>query len=350
VKLKLESIRSAFALVASVPAITAVDSSAFVRLEHGAGHFTLDLCGVLWGHASIKTGDTQKWEFFVDRRVLSAFLSTAKGQDVDIICKGTQLVMKAGQTLDIPSHDAVTGYQTWKPAKTFSMSGDWIAGLQTLVRYCPAMPGMEYVDAVNFQRGYGAIATDTMVIAAILDPKAAWTMLVPSSLASLIKQFDGAQLAAEKTGFGIVTELGSVYQPLDDNLNTYPVQKLKEVINGAAKSKVLAEMDVTELRGVLDDAAAFLMDTNESAVVSVEDGALTANVEVHGGKFQRSIKVTGKGAVKPSRWPVKQLAPWLAYLDGVDPESKVGYAREPDLRILLSKVGGRQNVLVFADS
>jgi len=139
------------------------------------------------------------------RRVLKAFLSTAKGTEIDFACKGTQLVLKAGQTLDIPSYAQYLATNAGRPLKTFTLPDDWLAALQTLVRYCPTIPGMEHVDAVSFEKSWGAVSTDTMVMAAVLDAKAGWTLLLPSTVAGLIKQFPGAKLCADKTGFGVVT-------------------------------------------------------------------------------------------------------------------------------------------------
>jgi hypothetical protein len=349
-KLKTDEVRATFAMVDAVPAMPAVESSQFVRMAHQGKVLTLSLSGMLWAQASLKTGDDGKWQFFADRRVLKAFLATAKGTEIDFACKGTQLVLKAGQTLDIPSHADVAGYERWTSARTFTLPDEWLAALETLVRYCPNIPGMEHVDAVSFEKGWGAVSTDTMVMAAVLDDKAVWTLLMPSGVAGLIKQFPGAKLCADKTGFGVVTGAGWVYQPMNDSLKKFPMAKIKQTVEDAAKVKPVATMLVSDLSAALTDAVAFLLDANESAQVTVGKDALLVTVDVHGGKFQRTVKATGSGTQAAVRWPVKQLQAWLAYLSSVKSDAEIGYAKEPGMNILLCKLGERQTVLVFADS
>jgi len=61
VKLKIDDVRSAFAMVDAVPAMPAVESSQFVRMAHQGKSLTLSLSGTLWAQASLKTGDDGKW-------------------------------------------------------------------------------------------------------------------------------------------------------------------------------------------------------------------------------------------------------------------------------------------------
>jgi len=126
--------------------------------------------------------------------------------------------------------------------------------------------------------------------------------------------------------------------------------KIKQTVNDAAKVKPVATMLVSDLSAALTDAVAFLLDANESAQVTVGKDLLLVTVDVHGGKFQRTVKATGSGTQAAVRWPVKQLQAWAGLLEFGEVGRGNRIRQGAGMNILLCKLGERQTVLVFADS
>ena len=360
-KLKLEDLRAAFAVVDTVAANPAAEASQFVRLAAGRGNLTLSLSGILWSSASLPLPEKSEWEFYADRRVLKSWLSTACKDEIDIACKDGKLSMRCGQSLDIPTHEPVSGYEVWQPSKTFSFPEEWQSILDSLRNYCPTMPGMEHVECCWFQKGWGAMATDLNVVAAVLDDKTPWTLMLPAAMTGVIKQFPAAKLCADKHmmdnpsigkpeavyGFGAVVPGGWIYQALDDALKQYPSTGIKDRIAAAiAVVDPLASAKVQDLSGAMQACSEFLLDKNETAMATPANGSLMIAVDVHGGKFQRRVLANCKAA-EGIRWPVKQIAPWLQFCSGW--AESVEWVRLEGASALRCSGDGQTYVLVFAD-
>ena len=361
-KLKLEDLRAAFAIVDTVAPNPAAEASQFIRLSVGGGNLTLSLSGILWSSASLPLPEKLEWEFYADRRVLKSWLSTARKDEIDIACKDGKLSMRCGQSLDIPTHDLVAGYEQWQAGKTFSFPEEWQSILDSLRNYCPAPgTGMEHVECCWFQKDWGAMATDLNVVAVVLDEKTPWTLMLPTAMAGVIKQFPAAKLCADTHkvdhpftgkpeavyGFGAVVPGGWIYQVLDDALKRYPSTGIKDRIAAAiAVVDPLASAKVQDLSDAMQACSEFLLDGNETAMATPANGSLMIAVDVHGGKFQRRVLANCKAA-EGIRWPVKQIAPWLQFCSGR--AESVEWVRLKEASALRCSGDGQTYVLVFAD-
>jgi hypothetical protein len=349
VKLKLEDLRAAFAVVDNVQASPVQESSQLVRLKRTEADLTLALTGSLWAEARVPTpNEPGKWTAYADRRALKAFLATAKAAEVEIFYKD-KLILKAGQRLEVAPHAVVSGYESWTPKTTFVLADEETAALKVMVKYLPEMAGSEHCEAVSFSKDYGSIATDTLCVEAELDAACKQTLFLPAALAKVLAA-TGGKLGADKSGVGAVLAAGVVYQPLSSELDRYPTDKLRTLVETAAKAPPLFTAKAADLASALAVAAQFLLDKAEAATVTAVNKGLSISVGMTAGSFQRAVAVAGEVKLKdPVQWSVKRILPWLEYVAALKADGEVSYAKLPNAGAFRFSNGTRKSVLICAD-
>jgi hypothetical protein len=342
-KIKLEEVRKAFSILDAVTATPAFDSSTFVRFRCEKNKLTLAMTGTLWVAFTLKGEGT--WEWFVERRLLKAFLKTAVG-DVDIEMKDKFLLLRAGQQLKIPQHAAISGYETWVPKTEFALTDAHRALLPTLVKYCSNLAGMEYVNAIRFAPGFGVLGTDTIFIAMEHDLKAKEDLILPPEIAALALSNPTAKLCFDNNGAGLDFGNGFVYQPFNDELKRYPLDKLKEVALEVFKSKPSATLMAAELHETLSAMKEFLLEQSaDKAAITPDTNRLVLSIVVNGSKIQRAVALkSGVVEGKPS-WVIERLLPWLGYVKQLDPDAELEYIALRDM----SAFRYQNSMIVFAN-
>lgn len=351
-KAKLEDLRSAFALVDAVPSIAVSESGQFVRLVAHKKALKLALCGTLWAEAQAATDATEDWSAYVDRRLLKPFLATAAGDVVEIAnAKDGGLVLRAGQRLEVAPHAEIAGYEQWTPKSALEPSDTVLAALRTAARYLPNVAGSEHVDAVWFGKGYGVVATDTLLMTAMLDGAVVEAeYFVPAAVAAALATAPGAKLAAEKTGMGAVFPNGYVYQSYSADLDRYPKAKCRDAIDAAAKAPLQFTVPAAELASAVSVAAQFLFDGGESARLSMaKSGNLLLAVDTSAGKFQRTLIAKQSKLKDALQWPIKRILPWLEAMEAAQPGCVVECARMENASVLRLAHNKQRYILLFAD-
>ena len=352
-KLKLDDLKKCHAVIDRVAANPGLVSSQYVKLHQEAGRLTFSLTGILWAESSMKSDPNGgKWTFHADRLPLAAFLNAVSGETMEFgVTKDKVLVARSGgHRLDLPDQaQPISGYESWKPTKLIELDPRHMAALGMMAECCPKGIGMEHVEAVNLISGWGSVATDTLVIAALLEDPKQDLMLPPDFCAALGGMEGVTKIAVEKSGVGVALPGGWIYQPLAAHTMNYPVDMVKGVIAGAMKAKPTAVCPAESLNNALTSAATF-MQVVGSAKVAIANGKAVMTVEVGGGKYERAFVMKGDLAVQDITWPVSKLARWVAYVAGLEPGALVAYAKMKDASVLRTTAAKQRHVLVFADS
>lgn len=353
--LKLDELKRCFALVDNVELNPGFASSQFIRLRQESGTLTFSLAGILWAEARMKSDPNGgKWTFYVGRQVLGAFLGTVVGETVELsMTKDKILLVKGkGQRLDLPNQaPAVTGYGSWTPTPATSIESHHHPVLEMLADYCPKTSGMEHLGAVNMIKDWGIVATDTLFIAAMLQPPKQ-NLLLPSNLAVMLaKLSDGSskiKVASDKNGVGVPMTDGWLFHPLMSEATKYPTAMVKGVAAEAVAVKRTTGFHATRLLNALTAAAAFAQDT-EVASVTINSGKASFVVQVGGGKFERVLAVKGDLQVKSIAWPVARLIKWMTYVSALQPDTVITYGKLERASVLQATVDKQKHMLVFAD-
>jgi hypothetical protein len=306
------------------------------------------MTGDLWAEAKVSGGVGGKWTAYAERRAFKAFLDTATDPDLELFYKD-QLILKSGQRLEIATHTPITGYESWSPKTTFDLSDRQNLALKTAVRFLPNIAGSEHVEAVYCGKGYGMIATDTLVMMASLDPSYKQEFFLPAAVANVLS-FNKGKIGLEKNGVGAVVGNGFVYQPLSAELDRYPKDNCKKSLDTAKGAPVLFEVQASPLLETLRVASQFLVDKNEGATVEAGKAGLQITVDMISGKFQRSVPVSGTCKLDaPVQWSVKRILPWLEYAVDVKKDVELLVSRITNATAFQFTEAKQTDILLFAD-
>lgn len=307
-KLKLEKLRGAFSVVDRVQPLQVLESSQFVKLARSEGALSLLLTGSLRAEARVAFPGDGKWSFFLDRRALKAFLSTATAEEVSVSLEEGTLTLAAGQKLEAAKRAPVSGYETWAPKGTFELSPELSAALSVLVKYLPSVAGMEHVGAVRFDKS-GVVATDTVGLAHY-SLRAPAEFFLPPEVAQVVASA-GGKIAADDKGAGAKIAGGHVYQPFDAALSQFPSKECGSAIAEGYKAPAKFRASAQALHDALKVASEFLLDKAELAKVSPAKGGALVTVDTGSGKFEKPVAAKTLGTFDPVEWPIKRILPWL---------------------------------------
>jgi hypothetical protein len=346
-KIKLEKLKSAFAVCDAVVAVAALESSQHVRLKRTDSELSLALTGISFAESRVAVAEPGKWTAHVDRRALKAFLATARKDEVEVfVDKSGAILMKAGQRLEIPARAVVAGYESWKPVGEYDLSPELKAAVGVAVKYLPSAAGAESVEAVNFVKGYGVVATDTIFLAAYLSPSIKQSFFLPAAVAQFLAS-SGGKLATDDRGAGAVTPDGHVFQPRSADLDNYPLDMCKTSLAIALKSPTVAEASAEDLLEVIQTASQFLVDKAEDAKVEPAAKGISFTVDLGAGKFQKTVPAKLVNGMAAAVWPIRRLAPWLERAAAC--QARVEIAKTANATCLRYLDGKIRSALVFAD-
>jgi hypothetical protein len=343
-KISIDDARAALAVLSNVAVSPAAESSQYVRLKVNKSELTMTMTGLIWAEARVTGSEGGIWTAYVERRAFKAFLDTATGKDLELFYKD-QLVLRSGQRLEVAPHAPITGYESWEPKSTISLTGDQKLALKTAVKYLPEMAGADHVNAVWFAKDFGVIATDTLWVMGVQDSPIKTDFFLPASIANVLAN-DGL-VGIDKAGVGAVLMNGVVYEPMTGDLDGYPKDGFLKALTAGTKAKTLVTVKARDLLEVLRTASMFLLDNN--AVVTMENakGRLSATVNLGTGKFQRTIPVAGigPGLDAPTDWLAKKIIPWLEYAVARKDDAEIRIAKTPNADVLKSG----SDILVFSN-
>jgi len=349
-KLKLEEVREAFAVIDAVSPSPVTESSQFARLRAQNSELTMTMTGTLWAEAKVKgSAEGGKWTVYAERRSLKAFLATATGEELELFYKD-KLILRAGQRLEVASHSPISGYESWTPKAAFDLTDDQKTALKTMVKYLPNIAGSEHVEAIFFDKDYGIIATDTLCIMAILGETGTPSFFLPAGVAQVLASTEG-KIGSDKSGVGIIKAAGFVYQPLSADLDRFPSDKCKNLLETAQKTPIGFKAKASDLACALNVAGQFLLDKADSArVESKVKGGLLVSVDFASGIFQRSVPIKEEKKLSGAiQWPLRRVIPWLEYIASRKTDVIVEYAKMANASVFRFEDGKQTHLFVFAD-
>ncbi len=344
-KVKTEDLKAAFATVDNVAVNPVLETSQFVRIRQDGNKLSLALTGSLWSEASLPGVTTGgKWTEYADRRLVKAFLSSCSSKEVDVFFKPKEkLTFKADQRLEIASHAAVPGYESWEPKSPFALTTEQKSVLVTAVKYLPInMAGTENMNGVWFGKDV-TIATDSISMLGFYGVPSKSDFVLPADAAMFLSAND-AKVSVDDDGVGAVMSSGYVYQARSTQLDAYPHAAARAQLDAGLKVKPMLSLAASDLLNVLRIASQFMFDKGESCRIEMQGKDLLVTVDMAAGKFQRTVKVAGALAM-PVDVAAKRIMPWLEYAGS----THVEYAKLTNCSMLRFTDGKRRNVLLVAD-
>jgi len=335
-KLQTDEFKAAFNVIDNVSPQSILPSSQNVRFECTQGKLNIALTGIEFSESSIKlpTNGTAD-AFFVDRRVVGAFLNNANAESIELAYddSGKQITFRAGRSkVTASAIEPITGYANWRKDSKYStmeISANLRRVLGTFSEYAaPSDSSLSHLSAVYLIDGFGVIATDTFVLAACLDKHIAGTLPIPASLARLVKTTSASEIVCNaKVGAAILyPKLGYVYQAVNSNIENYPLAQFKTLVDRSVKAKPASVFDYTDLRQGIEYIGNFLFGAESEVfaecVCTQGQREATLQVITPRIKTQRKVPVTAR-ITKSFKWPISKLKSWLEFADGKTAEISV---------------------------
>lgn len=360
-KIPTDDCREAFKIVDQVDNQPGLASSQYVHLTGKDSKIQMRLTGLCIGKAAIASGDPNEWAWYIDRRILGAFLSSTKAKTVTIDVQKDILRLQSGRhKVSAAGMDAISGYGHWAPPKDltrFPLDAALRKELALLGEYAPITAAADHLQAVYLVEGYGIIATDSFIVAACLDPGVSFTFPLPVILSRSLT-VNGAgmeELLLDGKGAGIRYKKGYLYQPQNANcLTNYPLEKIQGVI--AARQAIKPTIKVEA--GVLFDALTrlnsfvFGADTDLHIICQpgTQPGTALLTMDLAQGKVQTTMAVTSAADAYQLSWLVPKITPWVEYINGLSDKIVIGCGADEDCAVLQAVHNKKRRLLVVAAS
>ncbi len=352
-KVSTEKFQEAFCVVDAVSVHNTLMSSQFVRLVSKGGTLRLSMTGMMYGDAVIKPLVDEAWEFFVDRKALSAFLFSASGEIV-ITNKKNELSLECqSQSMTLqPPKDPISGYVAWPVTEKVGLKsvGPFIGFLSG---FAAKEPGNERLSAIKLIKGYGTMATDSVTMVAILDPAATLDVNIPPQLAPYVMRAGGNEVLVGKTGVGVELPAGRLYQIGNVQLKQYPTDQLRGILDKAKAASPMFKVGARIMEEVLTGIEKFNADGVPE--VTLEGSVLKLRVALVGGEVNRvvgvKLQMAGKAGFSKLSWAVEKPRLWFKHIADLKDGAEVECARMNDASatVLRYTEGKRVHLLVFTD-
>lgn len=361
-KLEIEACRTAFKIIDQVTSHAGLLSSQFIRLQYSKDKLYLNLSGMAIGSANIPAtdGGGTPWTFYMDRRVLAAFLSTTQAKAIELVLEKDSLTLKAGrQKATVAGMSAVAGYTSWKRSpsvKTLKLSEHLKKELGMLANYAPTTSAADHLMAVYLIKGYGILSTDSFCLASCLDSSISETFPLPVVLAQLAAASQSSQLYIEKAGGGMVFPQGYIYQAVSARTQTdYPMVPVKKVVAARIVDKPMVKLPIKRLAEGFDYLKNFIFGADTGIFVELSgkqaDKTLRISMKSPAGEVN---KVLSDGEILVPefsiRWPIAKAGPWVAYQAGIDADALVHCGKDADGAFLTTGTPKKKNLLVIAEN
>jgi hypothetical protein len=328
----MKSLREAYQIVDAVSSHAGLLCSQFVRTEVSPKCLTMNLTGLALAEASVVGGDISvekekvipKKILYLDRRLFGGFLSAhPRAESMSFRIADEQVILRCGSHQLSISNAEISGYQTWKPseAKPLTLRKAELQQLTLLRDYVSDTSAADHLNAIRLVSKYGAIATDSFAMAAVLDSETRLKGFFPSLLPRLISGEPKAVI--EPGGVGILFPIGYLYQPISENcLKSFPEKQLRVIISQVSEAGYLVAFPLKTLREVLSQLTAFIFGGTElqTALIQCQAGAAGTclSLKLPQGVTQRTLKIPVAKEFQ-MQWSVKHLMPWIQGLpDGVE--------------------------------
>ncbi len=354
-KVPTSKLRDAFSVVDLVSQQNVMLSSQFVRLTAKGGSLKMSLTGLMHGESSVKFMDEEEWEFFADRKAVSAFLSSAKGQDVTLTHGPASLKFQSGRQkmeLEAPK-DAISGYSNWPVTEKLPIKA-FASDVEFLGVFAATDPGSERLAAVKVIAKYGAIATDSVTMAAVLDKGIAVSVDIPTQVAGLIGKLKADTLMVGKSGVGMAAKDGRIYQPGSTQLKHYPEKRLRSVLDDTLKSKAVFSMKAKTLERLLAGLDQFGGGEVTVSNLQIRGTKLTVTTNFVGGEIVRSGELAAADSKleQDLKWSIVKPLAWLHHVVELNADAFVLCCRLEGMSALVCvprKDSQRAFLLVFSD-
>jgi len=322
-------------------------SSQFARISASAKSLTINLSGLVFAEISLPftDHDSASWSFYADRRVLGGFINSATTEKIELILAKDQVTMKSGRQkiLLVPMGD-ISGYQQWKrspKAKVVELPESIHRDLVLLAKYSPDLAALDHLSAVQIIKGYGMIATDSMILCAKTDPKVDCNIALPSGIAKLVPTLDCKQMVIEPSGVGLILEHGYLYQTNSQKLlNEYPLETVKDLISGGMKAEAVMKISGSEFSNALqylDNFAGFGAGSGASISATTNKKVLTLSLKLPSGVIEKRIPLLNEPSQMSESWQIEPLVPWVKHIADVLKDSQVIHAKSDRFQYFRTK-------------
>jgi len=306
-------------------------SSQFIRIQLLKRALSMNLSGLVISEATIprsatssENGDPEEGIWYVDRNLVGGFLSghpraksircTFRKDHMQLSCRRHRLRLLSTE---------VTGYQTWKRGKSdklVSFDKGTLERLDTLEAYVSGTAAADHLNAIRIIKGYGALATNSFVLGAILDKSLKTTMFAPPRLPRIAVMTDATKVVASRHGAAVVFADGYAYQEVSENCYTqFPDKQLRSLIDGLQRGTPEICIPFGVFHEVISQLSSLVFDVGVRNTAVFEctgtqsKGKVTIKLRLPQGSTERTFKHTLQQDFQ-LQWPLRWTQHWVLNL------------------------------------
>lgn len=323
-KLDWKVLSDAFKVVDHVPSLNAIPSSLFVRLQSNKGKLSLAMKSIASAEVSVPA-ENQSWTFFVDRRLLGAFLSANANTKTPIEILSTpqkELVLRCGRRrLVLTEVEAIAGYEHWKRSGLeVQFNEAQQKALTVAAKFAPQTMAADHLSCVQLVKDYGMIATDSYVIFGCRDSSIKHTLPFPLLLPGLI---NGGKVLVSDAGSAVDFGNGYIHQPVSDRcVKEFPLKPMRAMLGKAASCPPLFAVPAKALLGILNRLSSFIFAASDDAVLHChapkDSLPLLFDLKTSQGVIHDKLKLDSSTSADVNmNWKYSALKTWLEYAESV---------------------------------
>ena len=363
-EIKTEELKEAFAIVDQVSPHSGLLSSQYLKLTGEKDQLHLSVTGLVVAGATVTvTPPPSTWPkaFFLDRRILGAFLGGTRAEKITLDMDAKRLLLRSGHhKVQIGVMDDVRGYEHWegakKPDTTLTLTDGVLKDVGMLASYAPVTVAADHLSAVYLVKGYGILATDSFILAAVLSKKTPETFPLPVTLAALLAGFPKREVTLQaKQGAALQLPTGYLYQTISARcVKSYPTQALQKIVATAMAEKAGGQVGLSHLQNGIGQVGDFIFGSSDAFLEFAfqpdsKFGVLTTKLLQ--GLVTRKVAATAAAAIT-FRWPVAPVLRWVEYLAKADKDKQlvISCGRLESGPFLRCTAAGKQYLLLMAET
>lgn len=314
-------------IIDKVPAHNAITSSQFVKIQIPNKTLTFQLSGLAAGVSHFPVSANGGLDFYIDRRVLSAFASIASST-VKIEANSKGMLLRSGRgKLEANTVAEVSGYCDWSKPKLNPMRLDDSSrrAIATASLYAPQSAAADHLSCVYLASGAGILSTDQHSVFYRKDTSLKTSVPLPLLLCALIT--DNTEVTADNKGMRLryaktkdCAVEGQLYQTVSSRCTkNFPLDALIKNVRQSEKTSPVMRIAAKRLSDVVAKLKTFIFGPDDSAIIvcsgKANDKHVTLSLESVQGLIQERVNLEAALVSDVEfRWVAYRLITWSTYL------------------------------------
>jgi hypothetical protein len=222
-----------------------------------------------------------------------------------------------------------------------------------LAEYAPITAAADHLSAVYLVQGQGLLATDSFIMAAVLDKKIPETFPLPVLMAKLLVDFPKQKVILQPNrGAALILPQGYLYQTISSRcLKEYPLKTVQKLVTTALTAEAQCQTTLAQLQAGLERMQAFIFGSDLDVFLdfTLKENVGTLAIKLPQGAVTKKVSLSFCEPVA-LRWPAGPVLRWVTYVTKLERKAMVECGFLSPFHFLRCQIQGRQYLLLMAEA